>query len=58
MPQQYIGIQQQLTSQQLIQAGKQCDTEHALEMQGIYDWHVQHQCGRGEFYEHMPGFID
>lgn len=33
MPQQYIGIQQQPISQQLIQAGKQCDVEHTLEIQ-------------------------
>lgn len=41
MPQQYIGIQQQLISQQLIQAGMQGDNEHALEnktyMPGIFD---------------------
>lgn len=33
MPQQYIGIPQQLIGQQLIQAGKQCDIEHILEIQ-------------------------
>lgn len=32
MPQQYRGIQQQLTSQQLIQAGKQCDMEKIVEI--------------------------
>lgn len=40
MPQQYIGTQQQLASRRLIQAGKQCDIEHELGMQGIYDWHL------------------
>lgn len=33
MPRQYIGIQQQPISQQLIQAGKQCDSENTLEIQ-------------------------
>lgn len=40
MPQQYTGIQQQLISQRLTQAGKQCDIEHVLEMQDVYDWHI------------------
>lgn len=47
MPQQYIGIRQQLISQQLIQAGKQCDIEHVLKIQDIYDWHIDF-CVGGE----------
>lgn len=40
MPQQYIGIRQQLISQLLIQAGKQCDIEHVLEIPHMNGGHI------------------
>lgn len=37
MPQQYTGTRPQLTSPRLIPAGKQCDIELVLEVQGTHD---------------------
>lgn len=56
MPQQYIGIRQQLISQLLIQAGKQCDIEHVLEIPHMNGGHIWHQCGRGAPEEWAAGF--